>query len=184
VQITRVIQGVPHTVVMLKALLDDFTNLTKAAEDAESALDAAREQLRGHDRLCDALNKRWYKVVKAQHDPGDAVYEALAGIPTEPSTPVPEVVEIETLTQGGEEGLQVLVAYVPGGGAHATTKRVEWTLPGDAEPWTHSAPLDASGNALGPFAVGAEIQVRTKVQNSVATRTSAPRTITLEEPIE
>src|SRR4051794_31188997 len=31
--------------------------------------------------------KRWYKVVKESHDPGDPVYEALAGVPTEPSTP-------------------------------------------------------------------------------------------------
>lgn len=182
--VTRVIQAMPYTVVTLKALLDDFTELVRAMEEKDTALNVVREGLRAHDRGCDRLNKRWYKVVKAQYDPGDEVYEALAQIPTEPSTPAPEVIEIDTVTQGGEEGLQVLVAYVPGGGAHATTKTVEWTLPGDAEPWTRTVPLDASGNALGPFAVGAAIQVRTKVENSVGTRTSAPRTITIEEPIE
>ena len=47
----------------------------------------------------------------------------------------------------------------------------------------HSAPLDASGNALGPFTVGQVVRVITEVSNSSGTRTTAPRTITIEEPI-
>jgi hypothetical protein len=46
-----------------------------------------------------------------------------------------------------------------------------------------NAPLDASGNALGPFAVGQVVQVMTEVSNSSGTRNSAVRTITIEEPI-
>lgn len=54
--------------------------------------------------------------------------------------------------------------------------------------WTpaQTAPLDASGNALGPFQVGQVgqvVRVRTLVANSARTLTTAPRTITLEEPI-
>jgi len=57
------------------------------------------------------------------------------------------------------------------------------TLPGDADPFTHNAPLDASDNAVGPLEVGTLLTVRTKVSNSAGTRTRAPRTITIEEPI-
>ena len=59
--------------------------------------------------------------MKASYDPGSEIYEALNDIPTEPSTPAPDPVEINTVVQGGEGGLQVLVSYVPGGGEHATT---------------------------------------------------------------
>ncbi len=180
----RSIQGVQFAAAGLKTLLDDFTDLIRVMEDKEELLEQTRGALRTLDAQVDRLNKNWYKYVKGTYDPGHPAYDALAGIPTEPSTPAPEVVEIAQVVQGGDEGLQVLVSYEPGGGAHATSKTVEWTLPGEAEPFTHSAPLDASGNALGPFAVDAVITVRTKVANSVATRTSAPRTITLEEPIE
>ena len=46
-----------------------------------------------------------------------------------------------------------------------------------------SAVLDASGNALGPFVEGQVVRIITEVSNSSGTRTTAPRTITLTEPI-
>ena len=181
--ITRAIQGVPHTVVMLKALLDGYTDLIKTMEDKEEVLNQKREALRVLDRQVDQLNKRWYKVVKADSDPGSAVYEALSGIPTEPSTPVPDAIEIDVVSQGGEEGRQVLVSYVASGGDHATTKQVQWQVVGTDADFTNTAPLDASGNALGPFPVGKVVKVRTLVSNSAGTRTTAPRTFTVQEPI-
>ena len=51
------------------------------------------------------------------------------------------------------------------------------------EDFTHTAPLDASGNALGPFTQGQVVKVRTNVSNSTGARTSPVRTITIEEPI-
>lgn len=47
----------------------------------------------------------------------------------------------------------------------------------------NTAPLDASGNALGLFAEGKTMKVRTAVSNSSGTRTTAPRTITVAVPI-
>ena len=44
-------------------------------------------------------------------------------------------------------------------------------------------PLDFSGNALGPFEVGQVVKMYTEVKNSVATRTTAVRSITIGEPI-
>jgi hypothetical protein len=144
----------------------------------------ARENLRAHDREADRLNKRWYRTVKQGTELSAALTAALEGIPTEPGTPAPDPIEIAAVTQGGEEGRQVLVAYVAGGGAHATLKEVQFTLPGDVVPFTHKVPLDASGNALGPYETGTVVTLRTSVSNSTGTRTSAPRTITIGEPIE
>jgi hypothetical protein len=83
-----------------------------------------------------------------------------------------------------EQGRQVLVSYPNGSSAgNATTKVVEYTLPADAQPFTHSVPLDLSGNALGAFEVGTLVPLRTRTANSAGVRTSAPRTIMIEEPI-
>lgn len=181
--IARAIQGVAHTSAMLKALLDGYTDLIKILEDKEELLNVAREALRAHNREADRMNKRWYRIVKTGMELTPALVTALAGIPTEPSTPEPEPIEIATVTQGGEEGTQALIAYVIGGGAHATLKELQYTLPGDPEPFTHKVPLVAAGNALGPFPPGTVLELRTSVSNSAGTRTSASRTITIAEPI-
>jgi hypothetical protein len=165
------------------ALFNDYTELLVTAKKKQDALDVSREALRAHDRTCDLLNKRFYKIAKATADEDSALERALEGITTEPGTPAPETIEIATVTQGGEGGLQALVAFVPGGGDHATTKVVKWKVQGVDADFTHSVPLDASGNALGPFAVGQVVTILTEVSNSVATRTTAPRTITIQTPV-
>jgi hypothetical protein len=181
--ITRPIQGVPHTVVMAKGLLDGYTDLVKAAKDKEELLDIKRGDLRAHDRETLTLCQVFYQAVKATYDPGSAVYEALAGIPLPADTPVPDAIDIDTVVQGGDDGLHLLVTYEAGGGDHATTKQVEYKVEGVDADFGHAAPLDASGNALGPFTVGQVVNVRTKVSNSTGTRTSSARTITIEEPL-
>jgi hypothetical protein len=181
--ITRVIQGVAYSAALLKSLLDGYTDLIAANNNKQEILDTKRAALRTLDRRVDQLNKRWYKVVKASYDPGSPEYEALKDIPTEPGTPLPETIEIDTVTQGGEEGLQALISYVPGGGDHATTKKIKWQIVGTDAGFTNEAVLDASGNALGPFPVGTVVKIITEVTNSTGSRTTAPRTITLQEPI-
>lgn len=180
--VTRTIQGQAYTAAMLKALIDNYSSRVAETNDKQEALDTKRTALRSLDARVDNLNKRWYKFVKNSYDPGTPPYDSLNGIPTEPGTPAPETVEIDTITQGGEEGTQVLVAYIPGGGAHATTKKVLYKLPGETG-FPHHAPLDFSGNALGPFPAGTTLTLITQTTNSSGTRTTAPRTITLQEPI-
>ena len=96
---------------------------------------------------------------------------------------MPDTIEINTVSQGGDSGLEVLVAYVPGGGAHATTKLIKWQVVGVDADFSNSASLDASGNAIGPFAQGKVIKIITEVSNSAGTRTTAPRTITIGAPV-
>ena len=110
-------------------------------------------------------------------------YEALEEIPTEGGTPAPEAIDINEVTQGGEDGLQVLVSYVADGGDHATTKLVEYMVEGVDADFINPVAIEPSGNALGPFVVGQVVKVRTRVSNSVGTRTSAVRMITIEEPL-
>ncbi len=181
--IVRKVGGVIYTTALARTLLDSYTALVKVMKDEEEALDVARANLRKHDSITDGLNKSWYKVVKASSDPEDDVYLALNGITTEPSTPAPDAIEINTVAQGGDDGLQVLVEYLPGGGEHATTKLIKWQVVGVDADFTHSAPLDREGNALGPFKVGQVVRVITEVGNSSGTRSTAARTIRLEEPV-
>jgi hypothetical protein len=48
--------------------------------------------------------------------------------------------------------------------------------------FTHTAPADPSGNALGPFTVGQVIKLRTRVTNSNGTTTGSVRTLTVLNP--
>lgn len=178
----RAVGGVAYTVVGAQTLLDSYTGLIKVISDKQELLDKARSNLRAHDRDCDQLNKRFYKYAKATADAGTDLDNALNGITTEPSTPAPEPMEIDTITQGGEAGLQALVSFVPGGGDHATEKSVYFKIEGVDAEFTKTE-LDVSGNALGPFAVEQVVKVYTEVKNSAGTRTTAVRSITIGEPI-
>lgn len=128
--ITRLVGGVTYTAATAKTLLDAYTDVVNDVKNDEELFDRKRAALRAHDRAADQLNKTFYKSVKASHDPGSEVYDALGGITTETGTSAPDSIEINTVTQGGEAGLQVLVSYLPGGGAHATTKLIKWQVVG------------------------------------------------------
>ena len=181
--VTRPIQGVPQTAALAKGLLDGYTALLKTMADEEADLDTARGALRLLDRQTLQLCQAFYQAVKNTHDPGEPVYDALSSIPIPGDTPLPETIDIDEVVQGGEGGLQVLVSYEAGGGEHATTREVEYMVEGVDADFGHAAPLDASGNTLGPFTVAQVVKVRTKVSNSSGSRTSAVRTITIAEPI-
>ncbi len=180
--LTRKVGGTIYTAALLKAQVDGFTDLVKTMRDKESALNLTRMALRSHDRKVDKMIKGWFKAAKADAEEDSDLATALEGIPTEQGTVAPETIEIATVLQGGEGGLQVLVSYVAGGGDHATTKSIKWQVGAETN-YPHSAPLDPSGNALGPFAEGAVVKIITEVSNSVGTRTTATRTITLGPPI-
>jgi hypothetical protein len=180
--IVRAVGGVAYTAAAAQALLDGYTQLTNDISHELSQLNEARASLRAHDRECDQLNKRFYQYAKAVSDEGSALENALGGITTEPSTPVPETVEIDSIAQGGEQGVQALVDYVDGGGDHATEKSVYYKVEGVNAEFV-KAELDFSGNALGPFAVGQVVKIYTEVANSAGRRTTAVRTITITEPI-
>jgi len=181
--IKRVLQGVEQTAVMFKALLDSYTTKVQDTSDTEGLLKATKQELTELNDATDKLIKSWYKIMKASYDPGSAAYEALSSIPTEGGTPTPDTIEINTVVQGGEDGLHVEADYLPGGGAHATTELLKWMVVGVDLDFTHSVPLTEAGNTIGPFTVGQVVKLITEATNSSGTRTSAVRTITIEPPI-
>lgn len=181
--IVRVVGGVSYTAAAAKGLIEGYTELLKTTKEKQEALDKTRETLRAHDRACDQLNKRFYKVARNTADEDSPLAKALDKITTEPGTPPPETIEIATVTQGGQGGLQVILGYVLGGGDHATTMVLKWKVEGVDADYVHSMPLDASGNALGPFTQGQTVTIITEVSNSSGTRTTAPRTITIQTPV-
>lgn len=203
-EILRVVQGVPHSAEMLNGLLEGYPDLLKAMEEKAALLRAAKEAQWKNDAAADRLNKGFYKVAKATADEGSPLREALKGITVEPSTPPPKPIEIASVTQGGEGGLQVVVSVKPGGGKHATTRLVQWMVEGVDGDFTHGAPLPKKGAAgkakgraagkkkavqgggavtLGPFAPGQVVKIRTLAGNSVAERTGAVRTVTITQAI-
>ena len=181
--IKRLVQGIEQTAVMFKALLDGYTGQVQTTSDKAGLLKTTKKNLEELDEKTDKLNKDWYKVMKASYDPGSAAYEALSTIPTEGGTPAPDTIEIDTVLQGGEDGLHVEVEYESGGGGHATTKLIKWMVVGVDADFIHSEPLTAEGNEIGPFTVGQVVTLMTEVTNSSGTRNSAPRTITIDPPI-
>ncbi len=93
------------------------------------------------------------------------------------------IVDIDSVTQGGEDGLQALVDWAPGGGEHATTSNLRWKVEGVDADFTNSVPFDRAGNAIGPFEVGQIVRMIGEFINSTGTRTTAIRSLTIGEPI-
>lgn len=181
--IVRVVGGVAYTAASAKALYDSYTDLIGTRGEKSGLLGTAKDALQEHDAATDDLIKRWYKVVKATADEGTALANALNTIPTEEGTPAPTVVEIGAVTQGGDDGLHVLVDWAPGGGDHATTSNLNWKVEGVDADFTHSVAFNREGNQIGPFLVGQVVRIVGEFINSAGKRTTAIRSLTIGEPI-
>lgn len=136
----------------------------------------AKSALRTADRKTDRGNKRWYKAwlktYPAETPEGNA---ALSNIPTEQGTPEPASLEILSLTAQVNHTVQI--ALDPLGGVHATTKELQYQLPGESE-FGHSTAITGNSVVAGPFTVGATVNFRTRVANShPGTVTSATQSV-------
>ena len=181
--ITRQLQKIAHSAAMAKTLLDGYNEQIHLAGRARKANHVQKAAMQAHDKRVDQLNKNWYKVVKSSFEQGTSEYEALKRIPTEKGALVPAVLEIKSLKQGGGQGREVIIRYAPKGGERSTRRRVRWQVIGVDEDYAHELPLDRKGNTLGPFEPGTTLQIIAEVANSAGTRSSAPRMITIEEPL-
>jgi|JI6StandDraft_1071083.scaffolds.fasta_scaffold00936_20 hypothetical protein len=181
--IARRLQEIPHSAAMAKELLDGYNEQINQAGQARKANNVQKAAMQAHARRVDKLNKNWYKIVSNSFEAGTAGQEALRKIPTEKGTLVPAVLEIKSLKQGGGQGLHIIIRYAPKGGERSTRRRLRWQILGQEEDYAHEQPLDRQGNTLGPFEPGTTLQIVAEVANSAGTRTSAPRTITIEPPI-
>jgi len=59
----------------------------------------------------------------------------------------------------------VTVAFDPDGGDNATTKELQYQLPGEPE-FGHATPITGNSMTVGPFDPGVTVTFRTRVSNS------------------
>jgi hypothetical protein len=162
--------------------LQAFPQTERDVAAAEVALQGARGALRRAAAELDRLNKRFLKAATGLAEPGSAAADALATIPTESDSPLPDTLGIKTLSQGGTGGLQLLVSYEPYDDDSAEAKRLQWMVVDVDAGWDHEVPVDPSGNAFGPFVAGQVVKVRTVVTNASGSRESGSRQLTILAP--
>lgn len=155
---------VPVTVADFSATID--LALAKQKTEAERQRDVtnSKSALRAADRTADRGNKRWYQAWLVAFPVGTPEGDAaVSQIPTEQGTANAQALEI--LSADAQPDHTVIVTLDPGGGAHATTKELQYMLPGESE-FGHSTPIMADEITVGPFTAGAAVSFRTRVSNS------------------
>ena len=163
----------------LNAALDAQPALEQALEDRAADVATARTALRVAANALDRLNKRFYAKLKAEARSNPALETALAQIDTM-SAGFPAVLGIKSIIQGGADNLHILLNYEPGSYDGKANSRVEWQVVGVDLDFVNSVEADPSCNALGPFAIGNTVKLRTRVKNSHGTTTGSVRSLVVQ----
>jgi hypothetical protein len=148
----------------------------------EGTLRQKRSALRLAAAAVDRMNKRFFAAATGLTDAGMAAADALATIPTETESPLPETLGIRTFSQGGTGGLRLLFTFEPYDDDSATAQVLQFMIEGVDAGWDNEVAVDPSGNALGPFVVGQTVRARTKGTNASGSRESGPRQLTILPP--
>ena len=165
-------------VINLNTAVSAQPGLEQTVEDRAAAASTARSALRIAANTLDRLNKRFYSRLKAEARTNIPLADALDQIDTD-YEPGPETLGIRALLQGGSDNLHILLAYENGTYDATLSPTVEWMVVGIDSTFTHSTPADPSGNALGPFAVGQTVKIRSRTRTAHATTLGSVRTLTL-----
>ena len=153
-----------------------YQALQQNVANADTKLSEAKSALRTQTLRADKNNKRWYAAWETTFPEGSPEHDALSTITTETGTSAPNALEIATLTVAA---LSVQVAYVPDGGAHATTLELQTRIHGTETDFGHSVPVVATGQTVGPFASGAVVDFRTRAANSAGVTFGTIKTATV-----
>ena len=165
----------------LNAAMGSQTGLEQVVENTKADETTARINLDTEEHTTDRLNKRYYQRLLAEARTNPTLAAALAQIDTETDN-LPGTLSIASVLQGGDNQLHLLVAYVNGTGANADDRLLDWMVVGTDADFTHTTEVDLSGNLLGPFLVGQTVKIRTRTVNGSGTRTSAVRTLVIQQP--
>lgn len=160
----------------LAAMIDAFPSIMQRCEDRGADVSAARTELRTDAVHLDQINKRFFSKLKAEARSHAALAAALAQIETGTRN-LPATLSIRDIRQGGAEQRQLLVSYVAVTFDDGAENFIEWRHADGPDGFPNVLPADPSGNALGPFASGARIQLRTRVRNSNGATTGSIRTL-------
>jgi len=96
------------------------------------------------------------------------------------SVGLPATLGIKNLVQGGADNLHILLSYDPGSYDGKAASTVEWYVEGLEVEFVNSIAADPSGNALGPFAMGNTVKIRTRVKNSHGITTGSVRSLLIQ----
>jgi hypothetical protein len=152
--------------------------LEQTVENANAEVATARTGLRSAATTVDRLNKRFYAKLQSEALSNPVLAAALGQIDTGSSSS-PGVLGIDSVLQGGTDGLHILVNYDAGGFESGADYTVEWMVVGVDTNFPHTVAADPSGNALGPFTVGQVVKLRTRAANTSGVATSSVRTLTM-----
>lgn len=163
----------------LNALITAQPALEQALEDTAANVSSARTVLRTAATTVDRLNKRFYAKLQSEARTNAPLAAALGQIGTDGAN-LPPTLGIKSVLQGGNDQLHLLVSYDGGSYDDTATSVIEWQVVETDNDFSHSAPVDPSGNTLGPFAVGKTVKLRTRVTNGNGTTTGSIRTLTMQ----
>jgi len=156
--------GVTVTVADFSATIDLAIAKQKTEAEKQRDVTNAKSALRTADRKTDRANKRWYKAWLTAFPVGTPEGDAAQSqVPTEQGTAQAQVLPI--LSAVAQPDHTVVVTLDPAGGEHATTKELQYQLPGETE-FGHSTPITGNQMTVGPFTAGASVSFRTRVSNS------------------
>ncbi len=165
-------------IAQLTAAMAAQPGLEQTVEDRAADVSSARSALRVAATAVDRLNKRFYSKLQSEARENPTLAAALGQIEIE-GADLPGTLGIRGILQGGTDNLHILLSYDNGSYDGSATSTVEWMVVGTDSDFTHSVPADPSGNALGPFAVGKTVKLRTRVSNTNGTTTGSIRTLTI-----
>jgi hypothetical protein len=162
----------------LNAAMESQAALAQTLAAQGARLNQARTGLREATVALDRLNKRFYARLQAEARAKPALARAMAQIDTGAPN-LPATLSIKEVLQGGEDQLHVLVGYDPASVDGKAENTLEWQIAGVDPDFARTAPVDASGNAIGPFSAGQLVKLRTRVRNSNGSATSAVRSLSI-----
>jgi hypothetical protein len=165
-------------IAQLDAAMGSLPALEQALENKAAEARDGRTDLRNAATALDRLNKRYFKKLKAEAGTNPNLAAALAQIDTD-SVNLPETLSIQSVLQAGPAFLHLHISYVAGTGSDALERHLDWMVEGVDADFTHTMPVDMSGNQIGPFTAGQTVLVRTRTVNSNGTRRSAVRRLML-----
>ncbi len=154
-----------YVVAGLQTAITQHPPIMQVVADKESLLSRKRSELRAAAVKVDQDNKRWFAAWEGQFSPGTPERDALSQIDTGSGTPLPDALEIATASATGPG--RIGIAYVQGGGDHATTLELLWQRVGADSSYLNAAPAQPDGQEIQDgFVSGQTIKFKTRAVNS------------------
>lgn len=168
-----------NNIADFRILIAGTTTQEKAYGNAHTVWRTGVEELQAEAGVLWDDCVAWYEAATTLFKEGTAIGDLLRStIPTSPQSPEPTALEIASATPGA--GGSVTVAYVPGGGAHATSRFLQWKIVGVDPDFSQDTPANPAGQTVATGGTaGQVVQFRTFCANSAGTVLSAVQSATL-----